>query len=123
MIAGMREKGVQVSFISVFMGEDEKKGWTGYNCFLRASQMKYKVDDYLMVSDDTMLYTWNLENLDRNKIWKSPYHQWSSTKTKKLMKHWLKDRVTLNAAFAELKKKYGNSAIVNDLTYDKLCLL
>ena len=78
--------------------------------------MGYNVSDYLIVSDDTMLNTWSLESLDRNKVWKPPFVKWFC-KGSRQCTHFKKDKPRLDAGFKALQTKYGDNPIVEDLTF------
>jgi hypothetical protein len=42
-----------------------------YECVLGAMEMNYEVKGYMVVTDETLMKTWNIEKLDMNKIWVS----------------------------------------------------
>jgi len=45
------------------------KGYHLYECALRAIDMKYSVNGYLVVSDDILLNFWNIGQLNPNEMW------------------------------------------------------
>lgn len=42
-----------------------------YECVLGAMEMNYEVKGYVVISDETLIKTWNIEGLDKTKIWVS----------------------------------------------------
>jgi hypothetical protein len=42
-----------------------------YECVLGAMEMNYEVKGYAVITDETLMKSWNIENLDKNKIWVS----------------------------------------------------
>jgi len=42
-----------------------------YECVLGAMEMNYEVKGYAVITDETLMQSWNIEKLDKNKIWVS----------------------------------------------------
>lgn len=42
-----------------------------YECVLGAMEMNYEVKGYVVITDETLIKTWNIEGLDKTKIWVS----------------------------------------------------
>lgn len=47
---------------------------TGYECLLGAIEMGYNVDGYLVVTHDTLVNSWNFDDLDHKTIWHGNEH-------------------------------------------------
>ena len=62
--------GIQGTYFS-FLPAHSK---TGYECLLGAIEMGYNVDGYLIITQDTLVNSWNFGDLDPLKIWHGNEH-------------------------------------------------
>lgn len=62
--------GIQGTYFS-FLPAHSK---TGYECLLGAIEMGYNVDGYLIITQDTLVNSWNFGDLDPASIWHGNEH-------------------------------------------------
>jgi hypothetical protein len=52
-----------------FIDLDLNSGYFHFDCMAKAYEMNFKIDGFLLMSDDVLLRYWKLKNFDLSKIW------------------------------------------------------
>ena len=108
--------GLDFSFIDARL----EGGVRGYQCLTRAVEMSYNVSGYLVIADDTLLKTWNIKQLNRDKIWLSDFESFNCSAKDEYEAEWEwwrnKYRPRAMSALHRLKKQelVNNDSVIKE---------